>query len=61
MPEQPADRQARLAAIRQQIAAGTYETPDKLELAVERLLRATMDDDEPTEAVDGSERPRQPR
>lgn len=32
------DRQAHLATIRQQIAAGTYETPDKLDGAVERLL-----------------------
>ncbi|HUY92410.1 MAG TPA: flagellar biosynthesis anti-sigma factor FlgM [Pirellulales bacterium] len=32
------DRQTRIAEIRRQIAAGTYETPKKLELAVEILL-----------------------
>ncbi|MBX3439397.1 MAG: flagellar biosynthesis anti-sigma factor FlgM [Planctomycetaceae bacterium] len=31
-------RAARLARIQKQIAAGTYETADKLEIAVERLL-----------------------
>ena len=30
--------QVRIALIRQQIAAGTYETPDKLDRAVDRLL-----------------------
>lgn len=33
-----ADRQARIAEIRRQIAAGTYETPAKLDRAVEALL-----------------------
>ena len=32
------DRQAHLASIRQQIAAGIYETPEKVDRAVERLL-----------------------
>ncbi len=31
-------REDRIEAVRQQIAAGTYETHDKLEAAVERLL-----------------------
>jgi negative regulator of flagellin synthesis FlgM len=31
-------RQAHLASIRQQIAAGTYETPERIDRAVERLL-----------------------
>jgi negative regulator of flagellin synthesis FlgM len=34
----PDIRQDRVAAIRAQIAAGTYETPEKLDIAVERLL-----------------------
>jgi negative regulator of flagellin synthesis FlgM len=34
----PEIRQDRVAAIRAKIAAGTYETPEKLEIAVERLL-----------------------
>jgi negative regulator of flagellin synthesis FlgM len=32
------DRQSLVARIRQQIAAGTYETPEKLNAAVDRLL-----------------------
>jgi len=34
----PAIRQDRVSQIRQQIAEGTYETPEKLQIAVERLL-----------------------
>ena len=34
----PEIRQDRVAAIRDQIAEGTYETEEKLEIAVERLL-----------------------
>jgi negative regulator of flagellin synthesis FlgM len=34
----PEVRQDRVAAIRAQIAAGTYETQDKLDIAVARLL-----------------------
>jgi negative regulator of flagellin synthesis FlgM len=34
----PDVRQARIAAIRAEIAAGTYETADKLDVAVSRLL-----------------------
>jgi len=39
-PTQPASDVGsdRVATIRAQIAAGTYETPDKLDLAVSRLL-----------------------
>lgn len=36
--EIPAVRQDRIDAIRRQIAAGTYETDEKLNIAVERLL-----------------------
>jgi len=36
--QMPDIRQDRVAAIRAQIAAGTYETPEKLDLAMERLL-----------------------
>ncbi len=32
------DQQERLAEIRQQIAAGTYETPERLSVAVDGLL-----------------------
>jgi hypothetical protein len=31
-------RQARIVRIRQEIAAGTYDTPEKMEIALERLL-----------------------
>jgi len=34
----PAARAEEIAAIRQQIAEGTYETPEKLDAAVDRLL-----------------------
>ena len=34
----PEIRQDRVAQIRQQIADGTYETPEKLEIAVNRLF-----------------------
>jgi negative regulator of flagellin synthesis FlgM len=34
----PDIRQDRVAALRSQIANGTYETPDKLDVAVNRLL-----------------------
>jgi negative regulator of flagellin synthesis FlgM len=34
----PEIRHERVAEIRQQIAAGTYETPEKLEVALDRLL-----------------------
>jgi negative regulator of flagellin synthesis FlgM len=34
----PEIRHERIAEIRQQIAAGVYETPEKLELALDRLL-----------------------
>jgi len=36
--QMPEVRQDRVAAIRAQIAAGTYETDDKLDTAVNRLL-----------------------
>jgi len=34
----PGVREDRVASIRAQIAAGTYETPEKLDVALERLL-----------------------
>ena len=34
----PEVRQARINSIRAQIAEGTYETPEKLDVAIERLL-----------------------
>jgi anti-sigma28 factor (negative regulator of flagellin synthesis) len=36
--ESIADRQARLAEVRRQIAAGTYETHERLEAAADALL-----------------------
>ena len=36
--QMPDIREDRVEAVRQQIAAGTYETSDKLNTAVERLL-----------------------
>jgi negative regulator of flagellin synthesis FlgM len=36
--QMPEMRQDRLEAVRRQIAAGTYETSDKLNVAIERLL-----------------------
>ena len=36
--QMPEMREDRVEAVRQQIAAGTYETSDKLNAAVERLL-----------------------
>lgn len=36
--QMPDIREDRVAAVRQQIAAGTYETDDKLNAALERLL-----------------------
>ena len=38
-PLTPAERQARIERIRREIAAGDYDTPEKLALAFDRLLR----------------------
>ena len=35
---QDASREARIAAIRQQIAADTYDSPERIEVAVEEIL-----------------------
>ncbi|MEK6239589.1 MAG: hypothetical protein N2C14_33135 [Planctomycetales bacterium] len=35
-----ADRPSRLARVKQEIASGRYETPEKLEAAVEAMLDA---------------------
>ncbi len=46
-----AARRARIEEIRRQIAAGTYETPDKIEAAVEAFLasdqRSSPDEQSP--------------
>lgn len=42
-PMHTADRSARIAEIRRQIAAGVYETPEKLEQAVERMLGSLLE------------------
>ena len=34
----------RLARIQREIAAGTYETPEKLEAAIDRMLGTTLRD-----------------
>ncbi|REJ69279.1 MAG: hypothetical protein DWQ31_05255 [Planctomycetota bacterium] len=47
-------REERLARIRQEIAAGTYETPEKLEAAVDAFLQRQADDE-------AASRPGQPR
>jgi hypothetical protein len=39
---QVVDRQARIAEIRREIAAGTYETPARLEAAVDLFLEASF-------------------
>ena len=45
------DRQARLAEIRRQIAEGTYETPEKISAAVEKMLESlALPSDDSTEA-----------
>ena len=59
MSEDTARRQDRLAQIRQQIADGTYETEEKLNRAVERLLLAIEAEPEPAPSPDrGIRRPR---
>ncbi|SFI77901.1 flagellar biosynthesis anti-sigma factor FlgM [Planctomicrobium piriforme] len=40
---QPETRQQRLERIRREIQAGTYETPEKLEAAIERMLGVLVD------------------
>ena len=58
-------RQARIAAIRREIAAGTYETPEKLEAALAAFLAGAREeetrivDDEDT--VSDARSRRQPR
>jgi negative regulator of flagellin synthesis FlgM len=37
-PEEPLFRAALVERIRREIAAGTYETPEKWEIALDRLL-----------------------
>ena len=44
--ETQVERQARLANIRREIGAGTYETPDRLSIAVERLAADLEDQDD---------------
>ena len=59
MKESAEQRSARLAQIREQVAAGSYETPDKLDLAVERLLQAIVD--RPDAAEERGARPKKPK
>jgi hypothetical protein len=61
MTSLPDDRQARLAAIGEQIAAGTYETPDKLEIAVERLWQALEGQSQAEAQRRAQNLPRKPR
>lgn len=42
-----ADRAARIAAIRREIAAGTYETPEKLSAALDAMLEKIEKNDAP--------------
>ncbi len=51
MQSQPNNQEMRferIAQIRRQIAAGTYETPERLELAVEAFLDCHSDGGRPT-------------
>jgi hypothetical protein len=58
MPADSRSRQARLAEIRRQIAAGTYETPEKLQAAVEKMLESW---EEPSHDPDEPRPPRMPK
>ena len=40
LPAETVDRAERIVAIRREIAAGTYETPEKLSAALEAFLDA---------------------
>jgi hypothetical protein len=42
----PAIRVELVQRVRREIAAGTYDTPEKWEIAVERLLARLEDDDD---------------
>ena len=46
LSQMPDVREARLAQIRSAIEAGDYETSEKLEIAVDRLLDNILSDDE---------------
>jgi hypothetical protein len=43
-PEEPEVRRDLVARIRREIATGTYETPEKWEIALDRLLRLRIAD-----------------
>ena len=47
-------REWKVAEIKRQIAAGTYDTPDKMEAAVDKMLRRLQDHGDQSP-------PRQPR
>jgi hypothetical protein len=51
-------RDLRLAEIRRQIAAGTYETPDKLSAALDAFLDQQSQDDQPDDLADKPKAPR---
>ena len=53
-------REARIAAIKCQIADGTYETPDKIEAAVDAFL-SRLEHDRVTPGQDRPDRPKQPK
>ena len=54
--ETPLQRQTRMIMIRREVAAGTYETPERLEAAVEALA-ADLED----RAKSDGARPRKPK
>jgi len=56
--ESPAVRKARLAELKRQIAAGTYETPERLAAAVEGLLAEQGWDEAADEGVAETDPPR---
>lgn len=54
--ETPLERQTRIITIRREIAAGTYETPERLEAAIEALAVDLED-----RAKSDGARPRKPK
>jgi len=48
--ETASDRSERIAAIRREIAAGTYETPEKLSAALDAFLKEAEKEDPPPRA-----------
>ncbi len=50
-------REAKIVALRHQIATGTYETPDKMEAAIDAFLN----DLEQDRIAPGEDRPKRPK